>query len=92
MGVPPGQGQVILTIQEINTSLESTDARGGLFMKRKVGTLIEEDVIKLAKRRAIEENRPLSDLIQDALIGEVHSFVGQAPQSDDITVMIIVRE
>ena len=68
MGVPPGQGQVILTIQEINTSLESTDARGGLFMKRKVGTLIEEDVIKLAKRRAIEENRPLSDLIQDALV------------------------
>jgi hypothetical protein len=37
-------------------------------MKRKVGTLIEEDVIKLAKRRAVEENRPLSDLIQDALV------------------------
>jgi hypothetical protein len=37
-------------------------------MKRKVGTLIEEEVIKRAKRRAVEENRPLSDLIQDALV------------------------
>ncbi len=37
-------------------------------MKRKVGTLIEEEVIRLAKRRAIEENRPLNDLIQDALV------------------------
>jgi len=30
--------------------------------------------------------------IQDALIGEVHGFVGQAPQSDDITVMVLVRD
>jgi hypothetical protein len=37
-------------------------------MKRKVGTLIEEDVMKLARRRAAEEDRPLSDLIQDALV------------------------
>jgi hypothetical protein len=37
-------------------------------MKRKVGTLIEEDVFRLAKRRAVKEDRPLSDLIQDALV------------------------
>ena len=37
-------------------------------MKRKIGTLIEEEVIKLANRRAAEEGRPLSDLIQDALV------------------------
>jgi len=37
-------------------------------MKRKVGTLIEEDVMKLARRRAADEDRPLSDLIQDALV------------------------
>jgi len=36
-------------------------------MKQKVGTLIEEDVLRRAKRRATEESRPLSDLIQDAL-------------------------
>lgn len=37
-------------------------------MKLKVGTLIEEDVIRLAKRRAAEEGRTLSDMIQDALV------------------------
>ena len=37
-------------------------------MKQKIGTLIEEDIMRLAKRRAVEERRPLSDLIQDALV------------------------
>jgi hypothetical protein len=37
-------------------------------MKQKIGTLIEEDIMRLAKRRAAEERRPLSDLIQDALV------------------------
>jgi hypothetical protein len=37
-------------------------------MKLKVGTLIEEEVIRLAKRRAADEGRSLSEVIQDALI------------------------
>jgi hypothetical protein len=37
-------------------------------MKRKIGTLLEENVMRLAKRRAVEEGRPLSDLIQEALV------------------------
>jgi hypothetical protein len=37
-------------------------------MKQKVGTLIEEEIMKLAKRRAAEQGRPLSDVIQDALV------------------------
>ena len=37
-------------------------------MKQKIGTLIDERVMRLAKRRAAEEGRPLSDLIQDALV------------------------
>ena len=36
-------------------------------MKKKVGTLLEEDVLRRAKRRAVDEGRPLSDVIQDAL-------------------------
>ena len=36
-------------------------------MKQKVGTLLEADVLRRAKRRAADEGRPLSDLIQDAL-------------------------
>jgi hypothetical protein len=36
-------------------------------MKQKIGTIIEANIMRLAKRRAAEEGRPLSDLIQDAL-------------------------
>ena len=36
-------------------------------MKKKVGTLLEEDVLRRAKRRAADEGRFLSELIQDAL-------------------------
>jgi plasmid stability protein len=37
-------------------------------MKLKVGTLIEEEVFRLAKRRAAEEGRSLSDMFQEALV------------------------
>ncbi len=36
-------------------------------MKQKVGTVIEIDILRRAKRQAADEGRPLSDLIQDAL-------------------------
>lgn len=36
-------------------------------MKQKVGTVLEDEVVRRAKRRAADEGRPLSDLIQDAL-------------------------
>jgi hypothetical protein len=44
-------------------------------MKRKVGTLIEENVFRLAKRRAVEEARSLSDLIQEALIAYLNKKI-----------------
>ena len=37
-------------------------------MKQKIGTVLEEEIMRTAKRRAAEEGRPLSDLIQDALV------------------------
>lgn len=36
-------------------------------MKQEVATLLEADVLHRAKRRATDEGRPLSDLIEDAL-------------------------
>lgn len=36
-------------------------------MKKKVGTLIEDNVMRRAKRRAADEGRSLSELIQHAL-------------------------
>ena len=35
-------------------------------MKQKLGTVIEADLLRRAKRRAADEGRPLSELIQDA--------------------------
>ena len=37
-------------------------------MKKKTCTLIEKEVIRHAKRRAAGEGRPLSDVVQDALV------------------------
>ena len=36
-------------------------------MKQKIGTVIEADILRRAKRQAADEHRPLSELIQDAL-------------------------
>ena len=44
-------------------------------MKKKIGTLIEEEVIRLVKHKAADEGRPLSDLIQDALVSYLSKTV-----------------
>ncbi len=36
-------------------------------MKQKIGTVIEDDLLRRAKRQAADEGRPLSEVIQDAL-------------------------
>ena len=36
-------------------------------MKQKIGTVVEADILRRAKRQAADENRPLCELIQDAL-------------------------
>ena len=43
-------------------------------MKKKIGTILEEEVLRRAKRKAVEEWRPLSGVIQDAL----ESYLSQA--------------
>jgi len=37
-------------------------------MKEKIVTLIDDDIVQLARRRAAEEKQSLSHLIQDALV------------------------
>jgi len=51
-------------------------------MKQKIGTLIEEDIMRLAKRRAAEEGRPLSDLIQEALVQYLSPGVGSVKERE----------
>jgi serine phosphatase RsbU (regulator of sigma subunit) len=47
----------------------------------------EERLVELARANM---GRP-AQAIQEALISGVHAFVGEAPQSDDITLMVLVR-
>ena len=51
-------------------------------MKQKIGTLIDEEVIKLAKIQAAEERRPLNDLIQDALVSYLNRNLSNPHERD----------
>lgn len=48
-------------------------------MKRKIGTVLEENLLVTAKHRAALEGRALSDLLQDAL----NNYLQQDPSRND---------
>ena len=48
-------------------------------MKKKIGTVLEEDVLGEAKARAAREHRALSELFQEALVVFLH---GGGPRVD----------
>lgn len=60
-------------------------------MKRKIGTLVEEEVIKLVKHRAADEGRPLSDVIQDALISYLSKSVPK-PREREMAFQIFCEQ
>ena len=51
-------------------------------MKQKIGTVLEEDILRRAQRRAADESRPLSDVIQDALERYLSEGVPQPARRD----------
>ena len=60
--------------------IDADNGQGGFFGEER----LLETILNCTKCSAQE--------IQDALVAEVHSFVGDAPQFDDITLMVIKRE
>jgi len=46
-------------------------------MKKKIGTLLEEEILKKAKERAHRDGRALADVIQDALDHYLHGTSSQ---------------
>jgi sigma-B regulation protein RsbU (phosphoserine phosphatase) len=76
--VQVGAGEVLVLYSDGVT--EAQDVSYELFDEERLLRVLQDNVGYSAQR------------IQDALIGEVHGFVGQAPQSDDITVMVLVRD
>jgi serine phosphatase RsbU (regulator of sigma subunit)/DNA-binding NarL/FixJ family response regulator len=59
---------------------EAEDGKGSFFSQERLLEIAQANL-----RRSAQD-------IQDALIAEVREFVGDAPQFDDITLMIVVRE
>ena len=57
-------------------------------MKQKVVTLLEEEVLRRANRRAVDEGRPLSDLIQDAL----EKYLAAGLRGRDAVVVVSANE
>jgi len=51
-------------------------------VKRKVGILLEEGVLKLAKHRALEEGRPLSDVIQESIVHYLNNRVSDPKKKE----------
>ncbi len=49
-------------------------------MKKRVSAFIDEEVIRHAKQRAAQEGRPLSDVIQDALLVYLTRKVPEPPK------------
>ena len=50
--------------------------------KRKVGTILEVSLLKNLKIQAVEENRPMADIISDAIelyLGQVQESNGNGP-------------
>ena len=44
-------------------------------MKKKIGTIVEEEILIEAKKRAVRERRPLADIFQDALLSYLRGEV-----------------
>ena len=47
--------------------------------KKKIGTVLDPEILGEAKQRAARENRPLSELFQEALVVFLH---GEGPRAD----------
>lgn len=44
-------------------------------MKKKIGTIIEEEILIEAKQRAAREGRPLAEIFQEALLSYLHGEI-----------------
>ena len=60
-------------------------------MKREIRILIEEKLVKLIKHRAVDEGRPLSDLIQDAIVSYLSKSI-QKPKEREAAYKIFCEQ
>jgi sigma-B regulation protein RsbU (phosphoserine phosphatase) len=70
---------------------EATDAREEFFEEERLLHVVQANLGSPPMKGPPATQRPSAQGIHDALLTEVHRFVGDAPQSDDITLMVLVR-
>jgi hypothetical protein len=63
--------------------VSSAERLGGGEMKKRINILIEEEIIKRTAKRAAQEGRSLSDLIQDALVSHLSEKVPEARKREE---------
>ena len=66
--------------------IDAQDQRGKVFGKRRLRERMQ------ASARFSAGQRPSAQEVQDALLADVHRFMGGVPQFDDIALMIVVRQ
>jgi sigma-B regulation protein RsbU (phosphoserine phosphatase) len=66
--------------------LDAQDPYGRLFGKERLLKALQANAGALASQGLAAQ------AIQDALLAEVHQFMGGAPQSDDMTLMVVIRD
>jgi hypothetical protein len=49
-------------------------------MKQKIRIVMDTEIVRLAKKRAAEERRPLGDLVQQALVNHLRKETPTTPQ------------
>jgi sigma-B regulation protein RsbU (phosphoserine phosphatase) len=65
---------------------EAQDGHGEFFEEERLLDLMQ------ANLGAQERHGPSAQGIEDTILSTVHEFVGEAPQQDDITLMVLVRQ
>ncbi len=60
-------------------------------MKKKIGTIIDEEILSGAKRRAAAEKRPFSGVLEDALTGYLERSGSHGSPSRDEALRAVAK-
>lgn len=56
-------------------------------MKTKIGTVMDKELVKQLKERAVREDRSISDILQDAL----HGYLKAGPKRGELRIAAVER-
>jgi serine phosphatase RsbU (regulator of sigma subunit)/DNA-binding NarL/FixJ family response regulator len=66
--------------------IDAQDQHGNFFGRERLVETLQANAAALASQG------PTAQDIQNAVLAEVHQFTGEAPQSDDMTLMVVLRD